>query len=300
MTSQINRKVNLRFSADPDEVEVYSGELYTVTLEYIRVVLTSVLPNPTNFVDQVVTVEERSVGETVRSYESTVIDVETSEDDVEPTSCVLILRRPAQFQERRFPRIDVNFPVTIRLEQDQLDAQAGTYEALASNLSVSGLSVILGLANEKELDRGQIVSATFELELEEALVFTLNAQMVRKRLLDFGGTSNKYMVAFNFIEVSPEIEDQISRCIFTHQVGFDTSDADSLSSAESNQIPALKAEIYRLQEQLRTAYLQIKEAEESRIRSETIIVQLTRKLNEQGTIINRQSWWKFWDQSDDN
>jgi len=263
-------------------------------------VLTSVLPNPTNFVDQVVTVEERSVGETVRSYESTVIDVETSEDDVEPTSCVLILRRPAQFQERRFPRIDVNFPVTIRLEQDQLDAQAGTYEALASNLSVSGLSVILGLANERELDRGQIVSATFELELEEALVFTLNAQMVRKRLLDFGGTSNKYMVAFNFIEVSPEIEDQISRCIFTHQVGFDTSDADSLSSAESNQIPALKAEIYRLQEQLRTAYLQIKEAEESRIRSETIIVQLTRKLNEQGTIINRQSWWKFWDQSDDN
>ena len=300
MTSQINRKVNLRFSADPDEVEVYSGELYTVTLEYIRVVLTSVLPNPTNFVDQVVTVEERSVGETVRSYESTVIDVETSEEDVEPTSCVLILRRPAQFQERRFPRIDVNFPVTIRLEQDQLDAQAGTYEALASNLSVSGLSVILGLANERELDRGQIVSATFELELEEALVFTLNAQIVRKRLLDFSGTSNKYMVAFNFIEVSPEIEDQISRCIFTHQVGFDTSDADSLSSAESNQIPALKAEIYRLQEQLRTAYLQIKEAEESRIRSETIIVQLTRKLNEQGTIINRQSWWKFWDQSDDN
>ena len=36
------------------------------------------------------------------------------------------------------------------------------------------------------------------------------------------------------------------------------------------------------------------------IHSETIIVQLTRKLNEQGTIINRQSWWKFWDQSDDN
>ena len=114
MTSQINRKVNLRFSADPDEVEVYSGELNTVTLEYIRVVLTSVLPNPTNFVDQIVTVEERSVGETVRSYESTVIDVETSEDDVELTSCVLILRRPAQFQERRFPRVDVNFPVTIR------------------------------------------------------------------------------------------------------------------------------------------------------------------------------------------
>jgi len=300
MTSQINRKVNLRFSADPAEVEVYSGELNTVTLEYIRVVLTSALPNPTNFVDQIVTVEERSVGETVRSYESTVINVETSEDDVELTSCVLILRRPAQFQERRFPRVDVNFPVTIRLEQDQLDTQAGTYEALASNLSVSGLSLILGLANERELDRGQIVSATFELELEESLVFTLNAQIVRKRLLDFGGTSNKYMVAFNFIEVSPEIEDQISRCIFTHQVGLDTSDADGLSSAESNQIPALKAEIYRLQEQLRTAYLQIKEAEESRIRSETIIVQLTRKLNEQGTIINRQSWWKFWDQSDDN
>ena len=300
MTSQINRKVNLRFSADPDEVEVYSGELNTVTLEYIRVMLTSVLPNPTNFVDQIVTVEERSVGETVRSYESTVISVETSEDDVELTSCVLILRRPAQFQERRFPRVDVNFPVTIRLEQDQPDAQAKTYEALASNLSVSGLSVILGLANERELDRGQIVSATFELELEESLVFTLNAQIVRKRPLDFGGTSNKYMVAFNFIDVSPEIEDQISRCIFTHQVGLDTSDADSLSSAESNQIPALKAEIYRLQEQLRTAYLQIKEAEESRIRSETIIVQLTRKLNEQGTIINRQSWWKFWDQSDDN
>lgn len=301
MTSQINRKVNLRFSADPDEVEVYSGELINVTLEYIQVSLISGLPNPTNFVDQVVTVEERSVGETVRSYESTVIDVEASEDDTEPVSCVLILRRPAQFQERRFPRVDVNFPVTIRLEQDQLDAQAKTYEALASNLSVSGLSVILGLANERELDRGQIVSATFELEFEEALVFALNAQMVRKRLLDFGGTSNKYMVAFNFIEVSPEIEDQISRCIFAHQVGFvDTNDADSLSGAESNQVPALKAEIYRLQEQLRTAYLQIKEAEESRIRSETIIVQLTRKLNEQGTIINRQSWWKFWDQSDDN
>jgi hypothetical protein len=72
------------------------------------------------------------------------------------------------------------------------------------------------------------------------------------------------------------------------------------SDEEANQIPALKSEIYRLQEQLRAAHLRIKEAEESRIRSETIIVQLTRKLNEQGTIINRRNWWKFWDQDDDN
>ena len=296
MIHQINRKVHLRFSSDRDEVEVYSGELNAVTLEYVKVTLTSVVSDPASLVDQIVIVEEESVQESAKRYESTVIGFEEVEVD-ETTLCLLVLRRPVQLQERRFPRVEVSFPATVKLESDQSDPQASTYEALASNLSVNGLLVILGLPNEKELNRGQIVSIKFDLQFEEPLFFTLNAQVVRKRPLDFGGASNKYMVAFNFIDISSESESQISHYVFSHQVGLNDTE---MGNDESSQIPALKSEIYRLQEQLRTAHMQIKEAEESRIRSETIIVQLTRKLNEQGTIINRRNWWKIWDQDGDN
>jgi len=293
MTNQISRKVHLRFSADRDEIEVYSGELNALTLEYAKVTLGNFVSDPSNLVDQVVIIEEESVQETTKRYESTVIGFEESVVD-ETKFCTLILRRPSPLQERRFPRVEVNFPATIKIESDQPDPQMPVYEALASNLSVSGLLVILGLSNVRELNRGQLVGIKFELQFEEALVFTLNAQVVRKQPIDFGGTSNKYMVAFNFIDISPEIESQISHYVFSHQIG---SDSLQIGDEDAN---ALKSEIYRLQEQLSAAHLRIKEAEESRIRSETIIVQLTRKLNEQGTIINRRNWWKFWDQDDDN
>lgn len=293
MTNQISRKVHLRFSADRDEIEVYSGELNALTLEYAKVTLLNPVSDPSNLVDQVVIIEEESVQETTKRYESTVIGFEESVVD-ETKFCTLILRRPSPLQERRFPRVEVNFPATIKIESDQPDPQMPVYEALASNLSVSGLLVILGLSNVRELNRGQLVGIKFELQFEEALVFTLNAQVVRKQPIDFGGTSNKYMVAFNFIDISPEIESQISHYVFSHQIG---SDSLQIGDEDAN---ALKSEIYRLQEQLSAAHLRIKEAEESRIRSETIIVQLTRKLNEQGTIINRRNWWKFWDQDDDN
>ena len=293
MTNQISRKVHLRFSADRDEIEVYSGELNALTLEYAKVTLLNPVSDPSNLVDQVVIIEEESVQETTKRYESTVIGFEESVVD-EIKFCTLILRRPSPLQERRFPRVEVNFPATIKIESDQPDPQMPVYEALASNLSVSGLLVILGLSNVRELNRGQLVGIKFELQFEEALVFTLNAQVVRKQPIDFGGTSNKYMVAFNFIDISPEIESQISHYVFSHQIG---SDSLQIGDEDAN---ALKSEIYRLQEQLSAAHLRIKEAEESRIRSETIIVQLTRKLNEQGTIINRRNWWKFWDQDDDN
>ena len=293
MTNQISRKVHLRFSADRDEIEVYSGELNALTLEYAKVTLLNPVSDPSNLVDQVVIIEEESAQETTKRYESTVIGFEESVVD-ETKFCTLILRRPSPLQERRFPRVEVNFPATIKIESDQPDPQMPVYEALASNLSVSGLLVILGLSNVRELNRGQLVGIKFELQFEEALVFTLNAQVVRKQPIDFGGTSNKYMVAFNFIDISPEIESQISHYVFSHQIG---SDSLQIGDEDAN---ALKSEIYRLQEQLSAAHLRIKEAEESRIRSETIIVQLTRKLNEQGTIINRRNWWKFWDQDDDN
>ena len=293
MTNQISRKVHLRFSADRDEIEVYSGELNALTLEYAKVTLLNPVSDPSNLVDQVVIIEEESVQETTKRYESTVIGFEESVVD-ETKFCTLILRRPSPLQERRFPRVEVNFPATIKIESDQPDPQMPVYEALASNLSVSGLLVILGLSNVRELNRGQLVGIKFELQFEEALVFTLNAQVVRKQPIDFGGTSNKYMVAFNFIDISPEIESQISHYVFSHQIG---SDSLQIGDEDAN---ALKSEIYRLQEQLSAAHLRIKEAEESRIRSETIIVQLTRKLNEQGTIINRRNWWKFWDPDDDN
>ena len=293
MTNQISRKVHLRFSADRDEIEVYSGELNALTLEYAKVTLLNPVSEPSSLVDQVVIIEEESVQETTKRYESTVIGFEESVVD-EIKFCTLILRRPSPLQERRFPRVEVNFPATIKIESDQPDPQMPVYEALASNLSVSGLLVILGLSNVRELNRGQLVGIKFELQFEEALVFTLNAQVVRKQPIDFGGTSNKYMVAFNFIDISPEIESQISHYVFSHQIG---SDSLQIGDEDAN---ALKSEIYRLQEQLSAAHLRIKEAEESRIRSETIIVQLTRKLNEQGTIINRRNWWKFWDQDDDN
>ena len=293
MTNQISRKVHLRFSADRDEIEVYSGELNALTLEYAKVTLLNPVSDPSNLVDQVVIIEEESVQETTKRYESTVIGFEESVVD-EIKFCTLILRRPSPLQERRFPRVEVNFPATIKIESDQPDPQMPVYEALASNLSVSGLLVILGLSNVRELNRGQLVGIKFELQFEEALVFTLNAQVVRKQPIDFGGTSNKYMVAFNFIDISPEIESQISHYVFSHQIG---SDSLQIGDEDAN---ALKSEIYRLQEQLSAAHLRIKEAEESRIRSETIIVQLTRKLNEQGTIINRRNWWKFWDPDDDN
>ena len=293
MTNQISRKVHLRFSADRDEIEVYSGELNALTLEHAKVTLGNFVSDPSNLVDQVVIIEEESVQETTKRYESTVIGFEESVVD-ETKFCTLILRRPSPLQERRFPRVEVNFPATIKIESDQPDPQMPVYEALASNLSVSGLLVILGLSNVRELNRGQLVGIKFELQFEEALVFTLNAQVVRKQPIDFGGTSNKYMVAFNFIDISPEIESQISHYVFSHQIG---SDSLQIGDEDAN---ALKSEIYRLQEQLSAAHLRIKEAEESRIRSETIIVQLTRKLNEQGTIINRRNWWKFWDPDDDN
>ena len=296
MTNQISRKVHLRFSADRDEIEVYSGELNALTLEYVKVALVNSISDPSDLVDQVVIIEEESVQETTKRYESTVIGFEESVVG-ETKFCTLILRRPSPLQERRFPRVEVNFPATVKIESDQPDSQTPFYEALASNLSVSGLLVILGLPDIKELNRGQVVGIRFELQFEEALVFTLNAQVVRKQPIDFGGASNKYMVAFNFIDISPEIESQISHYVFSHQVG---SDSLQTSDENANQTPALKSEIYRLQEQLRAAHLRIKEAEESRIRSETIIVQLTRKLNEQGTIINRRNWWKFWDPDDDN
>ena len=64
MTNQISRKVHLRFSADRDEIEVYSGELNALTLEYVKVALVNSISDPSDLVDQVVIIEEESVQET--------------------------------------------------------------------------------------------------------------------------------------------------------------------------------------------------------------------------------------------
>jgi len=156
--------------------------------------------------------------------------------------------------------------------------------------------VILGLRQDQDLQRGQVVNLSFELSSESPLIFTLNAQVSRKYKLELGELSTKYAIAFQFVDISPDVENELMRYIFTNQVELQEDDLESPSISPQEQVRLLKDEINRLQEQLQVVNGQLKQAEEARLRSDTIIIQLTKKLNESGTVLSRGSWWRVWDQ----
>ena len=293
---QINRKVNLRFTSNDGETETYPSRIKSSGVEHLTV-LAPDIEDLSAWGDQEITIEEEPIGGITAVYETTVLSHETIEE--EGQSSVLILNRPQDFEERRSTRIDVNFPITIKSEIKSGTVGATeekTEKALATNLSPYGLLVILGLRQDQDLQRGQVVNLSFELSSESPLIFTLNAQVSRKYKLELGELSTKYAIAFQFVDISPDVENELRRYIFTNQVELQEDDLESPSISPQEQVRLLKDEINRLQEQLQVVNGQLKQAEEARLRSDTIIIQLTKKLNESGTVLSRGSWWRVWDQ----
>ena len=294
---QINRKINLRITSSGGEVEAYPSRIKSSGAEHLTVLAPDVR-DISAWVDQEITIEEEPIGGIVAVYETKVLSYEAFEE--EEHGSVLILNRPQDFEERRSTRVDVNFPITIKSE-----VKAGTVgateekieRALATNLSPYGLLVILGLRQDEDLQRGQVVSLSFELSPDSSpIILTLNAQVSRKYKLELGELSTKYAIAFQFIDISPDVENELMRYVFTNQVESQETDIESPSISPQEQVRLLKDEVNRLQEQLQIVNGQLKQAEEARLRSDTIIIQLTKKLNEQGTVLSRESWWRVWDQ----
>ena len=114
--------------------------------------------------------------------------------------------------------------------------------------------------------------------------------------MELGELSTKYAISFQFVDISPDVANELMRYIFTNQVELQENDLESPSISPQEQVRLLKDEINRLQEQLQVVNGQLKQAEEARLRSDTIIIQLTKKLNESGTVLSRGSWWRVRDQ----
>ena len=293
---QINRKINLRITSSSGETETYSSRIKSSGIEHLTV-LAPDIGDLSTWMDQEITIEEEPVGGITAVYETKVLSHETFEE--EGHGSVLILNRPQGFEERRSTRIDVNFPITIKSEVKS--GTVGTTEekierALATNLSPYGLLVILGLRQDEDLQRGQVVSLSFELSSASPIILTLNAQVNRKYKLELGELSTKYAIAFQFVDISPDVENELMRYVFTNQVELQETDLESPSISPQEQVRLLRDEVNRLHEQLKVVNGQLKQAEEARLRSDTIIIQLTKKLNEQGTVLSRGSWWRAWDQ----
>ena len=293
---QINRKINLCVASNDGEMETYPSRIKSSGIEHLTVLAPDV-GDISAWVDREITIEEEPVGGVTAVYETTILSHETFEEEGQES--VLILSRPQDFEERRSTRIDVNFPITIKSEIKS--GVVGTAEekiekALATNLSPYGLLVILGLRQDQDLQRGQVVSLSFELSSDSPIILTLNAQVSRKYKLELGELSTKYAIAFQFVDISSDVENELMRYVFTNQVESQETDLESPSISPPEQVRLLKDEVNRLQEQLQVVNGQLKQAEEARLRSDTIIIQLTKKLNEQGTVLSRGSWWRVWDQ----
>lgn len=125
-------------------------------------------------------------------------------------------------------------------------------------------------------------------------MFALSAHVARKYRLEFGELSMKYAIAFQFVDISPEVENHLVRYVLTQQVEFGAKDLDVVSTPDYDRINLLQEEIERLRDQLSLSSEQIKKASESRERSDAIIIQITKRLNQQETLLRRR-WWHFWD-----
>lgn len=297
---QINRKINLRFtSPEEGETKIYPSHMKSIRAEHLEVLAPLDIPDLSTLIDQEVTVEEEPVGTPPKTYAATIVDQAAVEGDTEDR--ILVLNRPSQFQERNFSRIDVNFPATVKAEVKSAIGvvEQKSYEGLSTNLSASGLLIILGMDSEQAIESEHAVTINFKLPVGETLIFTLNAQVIRKYRLEFGELSTKYTVAFRFIDVSSEVENQLVRYALTHQMERQPEELDAATSESvHDQINLLRDELGRLQEQLDLANEQMKRAEEARQRSDTIIIQLTKRLNEQSIQLRgRHSRWRFWERS---
>ena len=294
---QINRKINLRFTSPEGETKIYPSQMKSMSAEHLEVLAPLDIPDLSTLIEQEVIIEEEPIGTPPKAYGATIADVAAIEDDAEDR--MLILNRPSQFQERDFARSDVNFPATVKAEAKSTAGvvEQKSYEGLATNLSGSGLLIILGMDSENDIEREHTVTVNFKLPVDETLIFTLSAQVVRKYRLEFGELSTKYTVALRFIDVSSEVENQLVRYLLTHQIERQPEELDAATSETvQDQINLLKEELGRLQEQLDLANEQIKRAEEARQRSDTIIIQLTRRLNEQSIQLrHHRSRWRFWE-----
>ena len=292
----INRKIKLCMATPEGETKIDPNRIKSVDVEHLEVLAPLDVSDLSTLVDQQIKIEEDPVGAPGQVYETMVVDHTIVAGEVEDR--LLILKRPPQFQERRLVRVDVSFPATIKVEVQQganAQAEPKSYEGLATNISASGMLVILGMPDEHDIEQGQTVTITFKLPVDEPLVFTLSTRSVRKYQLEFSELSTKYAIAFQFLDISPEVENHLVRYVLALQMELQSKDMDAASVPVYDQVNLLREELNRLQEQLRLSHDQIKRGEESRYRSDTIIIQLTKRLNEQEMLLRRRRWWCFWE-----
>jgi hypothetical protein len=192
---------------------------------------------------------------------------------------------------RNFARVLVDIPVKIRTEYGRQN-----YEGTALNISGSGMLISLGLENEGEIPKGAEVMLEFKLPEKEE--FAIPAQIVR--IFRMRPESNIFGIGVSFKFTDFTLQDKIVSYVLTRQIELHELEIPEVQDPLVQQITMLKEEVARLREELRLAHQREAQLEEARRRSDAIIMQLTRQLEEQTRQLNRlrlkasRSWWKFW------
>lgn len=319
---EVNRKIILKY-VDPDgTAREYDTRIKYISPDSIEILAPIEVSDINSLVDQEVTIDEETIGKAPVSHNAVVEG--PGEEVLETTGeRLIVLKRPVTLQIREFVRVDVNFPLTVNIltpetseieesgEEVSLRASSplaggserghNIYEALAVNLSASGILFVLGLDEKTIIKPGQDVVLNFKLqdrEKKKVIKFeNISAKIARVYKLEIGDLRRKYTVAVTFSNLTTEQQDQIIHYVLERQIDLQEKELLEISASPIyEQLAILKDEVKRIQEQLRMAHEQIKLAEEARQRSDNIIVQLTKRLSAMREVPRRKyKWWRFWE-----
>ncbi len=192
---------------------------------------------------------------------------------------------------RNFARVLVDIPVKIQTEYGKRN-----YEGTALNVSGSGMLISLGLESEGEIPKGAEINLDFELSDKGR--FTIPANVIR--IFRMRPESNVFGLGVNFKFTDFSLQDKIVSYVLSRQIELHELGMPEVEDPLIQQINMLREEVARLREELRIAHQREAQLEEARRRSDAIIMQLTRQLEEQTRQLNRlrskasRRWWKFW------
>ena len=192
---------------------------------------------------------------------------------------------------RNFARVLVDIPVGI-----QTDYGRQNYEGTALNISGSGILISLELEGEGEIPKGARVKLDFKLPNKGK--FTIPANVIR--IFRMRPESNVFGLGVNFKFTDFSLQDKIVSYVLSRQIELHELGMPEVEDPLTQQINMLREEVARLREELRIAHQREAQLEEARRRSDAIIMQLTRQLEEQTRQLNRlrskvsKRWWKFW------
>jgi len=304
---EVNRKIKLKY-VDPDgTARVYDTRIKYISPDNTEILAPIEIGDINSLVDQEVTIDEETIGKSPVSHNTMVKG--PGEEVLETTGeRLIVLRRPITLRIRGFARVDVNFPLTVGIitpetsETEESDEDKNIYEALAVNLSASGILFVLGLGEKTVIKPGRDVVLNFKLQdrnKKEIMEFkNISAKIVRIYKLEVSDLRRKHTVAVTFSNLTTEQQDQIIHYVLERQIDLQSKGLLEVGpSPVYEQLSLLKDEVKRLEEQLRMAHEQIKLAEEARQRSDNIIVQLTKRLSAIREVppYRRHRWWRFWE-----